>query len=201
MKQPLATTGPAALEFGRMLGRREAFALVAGRCSAADVECLRRIRDEKLYRGLARNWDVFCTAHLGTSRRNIERSIGYLEEFGPQYFTVAQMTHIGAGEYRAIAAHVTEEGVRLDGDVIALLPENSDRVAAAVGELRRRGGKPPATPEAPSFGAVMKSCESAACKLEDYSGDLSHDDQLDLASVLVRLRLLASRRGVLFTGW
>ena len=39
----------------RWLGRREAFGLIAGRCSAAEVESLRRIRTEKLYR--ERDWE------------------------------------------------------------------------------------------------------------------------------------------------
>jgi hypothetical protein len=34
-------------ELGMMLGTRKAFASVAGRCSAADAECLRRLREKK----------------------------------------------------------------------------------------------------------------------------------------------------------
>ena len=37
------------LELGIMLGQRRAFGMVAGRCSAAQAECLRKIRDEKTY--------------------------------------------------------------------------------------------------------------------------------------------------------
>ena len=58
-----------------------------------------------------------------------------LDEFGPTYFHVAQMTHVTAEEYRAIAPHVSADGLRLDGDVVALLPENSEQVSAAVAEL------------------------------------------------------------------
>ena len=76
--------------------------------------------------------DEFCAQHLGVSRRNVERSIRHLEEFGPAFFHVSQLAHISAQEYRAIAGHVTAVGVRLDGTEIALLPENSERVAGAV---------------------------------------------------------------------
>jgi len=34
-------------ELGIMLGTRKAFASVAGRCSAADAECLRRLREKR----------------------------------------------------------------------------------------------------------------------------------------------------------
>jgi hypothetical protein len=103
------------VNLGRWLGRREAFGLIAGRCSAAAAESLRHIRDEKLYRGVSRNWDEFCSAYLGVSRRNVERNIRLLEEFGPAFFYVSQIAHIGPEEYRAIAEHVSNEGIRLDG--------------------------------------------------------------------------------------
>jgi hypothetical protein len=35
-------------ELGVMLGSRRDFASVASRCSAADAECLRRVREKKL---------------------------------------------------------------------------------------------------------------------------------------------------------
>src|SRR5512133_4183419 len=41
-------------------------------------------------------------------------------------------------EYRAIAPHVSADGVRVDGAVVALLPENSEQVSAAVAELLAR---------------------------------------------------------------
>ena len=44
------------LELGMVLGQRRAFAMVAGRCSAAEADCLRKIRDEKTYLKFASNW-------------------------------------------------------------------------------------------------------------------------------------------------
>jgi hypothetical protein len=101
------------VNLGRWLGRREAFGLIAGRCSAAAAESLRHIRDEKLYRGVSRNWDEFCSAYVGVSRRNVERNIRLLEEFGPAFFHVSQIAHIGPEEYRAIAEHVSMEAGRI----------------------------------------------------------------------------------------
>ena len=157
-----ATTDNVAL--GRWLGRREAFGLIAGRCSAAEAESLRHIRDEKLYLRVARNWDEFCSVYVGASRRNVERSIHYLDEFGPVFFEIRQIAHIGPEEYRAIAGHVYAEGIQLDGSMVALAPENSLEVAAAVAELLRRAqseSQPSRPPEPPGFVEVLKRCGSA----------------------------------------
>jgi hypothetical protein len=43
-------------DLGTWLGRKQAFAAVAGRCSAAYAECLRTIRQKKLYRARGVTW-------------------------------------------------------------------------------------------------------------------------------------------------
>lgn len=42
----------AQFELGAGAGRRQSLGLIASRGSAADVECVRKIRDEKLYKSL-----------------------------------------------------------------------------------------------------------------------------------------------------
>src|SRR5579872_6964299 len=54
---------------GQWMGHREAFGLIAGRCSAADIEILRRMKEERLYATLDCTWDEFCTRHLHVARR------------------------------------------------------------------------------------------------------------------------------------
>ena len=179
---------------GRWMGRREAFALVAGRCSAAEAESLRHIRDEKLYRTLSQNWDEFCTAYVGVSRRSVERNIALLDEFGPLFFDVSQVAHIGPDEFRAIAADIDAEGVHLDGAVVRLLPENGAEAAAAVNELLRRVPPPPA--EEPTFEPVLRSCQSAGRLLAACTVELNPLDQMELAEALVVLRKAAAARGV-----
>src|SRR5438034_7327685 len=56
--------GDAAFDLGEMLGSRRAFSAIAGRCSAADAACLRRIREEKLFITRAATWDEFCPKFL-----------------------------------------------------------------------------------------------------------------------------------------
>ena len=45
-----------ALELGILVGQRQAFSAVAGRCTAAQVDAMRRMRDGKLYLHFAPNW-------------------------------------------------------------------------------------------------------------------------------------------------
>ncbi|MGO9259730.1 MAG: hypothetical protein ACLQU1_25970 [Bryobacteraceae bacterium] len=166
-----------ALDLARWLGRREAFGTIAGRCSGADVECLRQIRNRKLFRTRARNWDEFGKKELRLSRRKIDDDIRHLEEFGPPFFQVAQLTRITPQQYRAIAPHVAGDGINLDGQVIALVESNAGQVTAAVQELCRRVEPRPvqavnATVESKSGPAVDKAdealprCDSAAEALE-----------------------------------
>jgi hypothetical protein len=187
---------PEEVVLGRWLGRREAFALVAGRCSAAEAESLRRIREQKLYRGVAGTWDKFCSAHVGASRRNVERTIRLLDEFGPEFFYISQIAHIGPEEYRAIARHVDSEGVHLDGAVLPLLPENGTEVAAAGSELLRRVQLQPADTGEPSFEPVLRRCQAAARMLAACTADLNPLDKMELAEALVSLRQSAVARGV-----
>jgi hypothetical protein len=98
---PAGDTGGIAL--GVMLGSRRAFAAVSGRCSAADAECLRRVGDEKLHLSRAATWEEFCPNQLGLSGAQANRIIRNLEEFGPDYIEVAQLTRTTPEQYRAIA--------------------------------------------------------------------------------------------------
>jgi hypothetical protein len=181
-------------ELSRWVGRREAFAMTAGRCSAAEAESLRRLRDEKKYRDLGMTWEEFCAKRLGVSRRQIDRTIRLLDEFGPAYFHVAQMAHVNAEEYRAIAPHVSGEGVRVDGAVIALLPENSEQVSAAVAELLQR--EKPVKEKAPvSIEVVIRRCEALEEAVFGLDGSLEPIQQLRLTTAISRVRRAAAEKG------
>ncbi len=140
IKQP---DGDADFRLGEILGSRRAFSSVAGRCSAADAACIRRIRDEKLFTSRAETWDEFCPKFLGMSRANANRIIRHLDEFGPDYFELAQLTRITPAEFRSIAGSVKERALHWNGAAIALIPENSGKIAEAVEELRI-AAQPPA---------------------------------------------------------
>lgn len=89
------------LYLGMLVGRRQAFSTIAARCAAADVGALREIRDTRAYRGLSPTFEEFCSKNLGVSVRHANRLIHYLNEFGPAYFELAQLT----GIYRRVSRH------------------------------------------------------------------------------------------------
>jgi len=125
------------LELGRQLGRHETLNVVAARCSAADAILIRDLRDKKLYEGVSQDWEECCVKLLHMSRTNANRIIRNLEEFGPQYFEVSQITRISPATYRAIASSIQDGKLLTDGEAIALVPENADRIAAVVAAVRK----------------------------------------------------------------
>ncbi len=183
------------IELGKWLGRRQAFGAMAGSCAAADVETLRRIREGKLYRKLDCTWAEYCAKHLHVSRRSVDRAIGYLEEFGPRFFLVAQMTHVAPRDYRLIAEAVGEDGIRVDGTVIALLPENSERISAAVAELLKRTAPAEAPSKPGAFDSALQKCRAIAGALYELTG-LNGRQKLDLARAVAEIGKAAAVLGI-----
>jgi hypothetical protein len=130
------TTVDDAFEVGAWTGRRQAFALVAGRCSAADADILAKIREEKLFRSMEPSWDAFCSKRLGLTRSYVDRIIRQYKELGPAFAKLNSFTQIKPSEYRRIAGAITEDGLAFGGEVIALEPENAPQLAEAVQALR-----------------------------------------------------------------
>lgn len=153
------------LDFGRLLGQREAFNLVAGRCSAADAAILRDIREKKLYIGYAENWDDCCSDLLHISKTHANRFIRVLDEFGPTYDEVAQLTRISPETYRAIAPSIRDQALHYNGEAIALIPENAEKVAAAIADLRKPVAKLPPPPEDP-VARLERRCTEVLKELE-----------------------------------
>jgi len=179
---------------------RRAFGMMAGRASAADAECLRRIRDDKLYTAKAANWDDFCGQYLGASRAHVNRMIHHLEEFGPEFFHLTQLTRMSPEAYRAIAAQVKPEGIEFDGEVIPLAPQNAQRVSEAVTELRKRveSRKRPAQPAENAFEAIERCLDDVIARIEAMPPLLDAGQKISLAASLVELRKAAAQLGVVF---
>jgi hypothetical protein len=132
----LAAEDAAMLELGVILGQNHAFGLIAGRCSAAQAETVRRLRQEKLYKKCCEKWRDFCPHYLKMSQPEADRIIRLWEEFGPAYFELSQLTRISAETYRAIAPAIEDGVLHFNGEAIPLNADNSRKVAAAVAEMR-----------------------------------------------------------------
>lgn len=196
MKRDSARSGD--FDLGTWLGRRQAFGMMAGRASAADAECLRHIRDQKLYKAKTSTWREFCTRYLGASRPQLDRVIQYLEEFGPEFFHLTQLTRISPETYRAIAPRITKDGLHLGDEVIALIPENNEKVSAAVAELRRQlsGGSGAARED--EFTALESRFEDVIARANAMACQLEAGQKLSLGRLLMRLRAILVTAGVRF---
>jgi hypothetical protein len=200
-----AVPSPDGFDLGTWLGRRQAFGMIAGKTAAADAECLRQIRDRKLYKSKSPNWDDFCARYIGASRTNVNRAIRYLEEFGPEFFELSQLTRIPPEAYRGIAQYVGKDGLHLDGEVIAIVQENSERVSQAVAELRKRSesegfasrahAAAPPPPQADPFESVEKHLDDLTAQVQALPV-LDPRQKLSLAHSLMRLRMAAASAGV-----
>jgi hypothetical protein len=181
------------LALGRLLGRREAFNVMAARCSAADAALLRDMRDQKLYLDHADDWDEFCTTFLHTSKDSANRVIRYLEEFGPSYFEVSQYARISPTIYRAIAPAIQDNTIQHNGEVIEIVPENSDKVAAAVAELRKAvktaAPAPEPVPPADPIPALDKHCKELLDEITSLIALRQHDRRIEASIGYLKSRL------------
>src|SRR5689334_5142479 len=91
------------LELGKMLGRHEAFGMVAGRCSAAQAVMLVKMRESKMYLKHAPNWDEFCARYLKISSRTADRYIVLFKKHGSLLFETVALTGISPAQYERIA--------------------------------------------------------------------------------------------------
>lgn len=172
------------VDLGRWMGRHDAFGLIAGRCTAADIESLRRIRDGKLYTPLKCTWEEFCVRHIGVSRRTVDTDIQYLREWGPAFFTIRQLTHVRVRDYESVAPAIKEDALTVDGEVIKLLPENSEPLTAGVMKLVQRHRESKA---AAPFDTLLKRCRATTKALAAFEQTLDNEQKLALASEVAQL--------------
>ena len=184
------------IELGKWLGRHDAFGQMAARCSAAEIESLRQIHDGKLYQRLNYTWEEFCTQHLKVSARTVERELSNLRRFGPAYFTVRQLARISAREYAAIADRITEEGVRVNGGVIALDPENGEEVATAVKALLEQSAPAETPPASATFDSAMQRFRAASEALRSFEDELDASRARAVGMELAKLLSAAAVWGV-----
>jgi hypothetical protein len=193
----LPAADAALLELGLALGQNQAFAVVAGRCSAAQAAGLRRLREEKLYKRCTEHWDEFCATYLKISRAEADRMIRLWDEFGAGYFEVSQLMRISAETYRAIAPSIKDGALHFEGEPIELNAENSRKVAAAVAELRRelpekKAARPIEMHE--RLAELDKRCEALLNEFQDISRlERQGENRQRFVSVLSKLNTALGR--------
>ena len=139
------------IDAGAWVGRQQAFAVIANKCSAAQALCLKQVRETRLYEKLELTWEEFCKEYAGIGRAYADKLIQQHEEFGEAYFRLSEIARISPETYRQISSQVSEEGLEFDGRKLALIPENAPQIRAAVQTLRvqlkeARDANQPASP-------------------------------------------------------
>jgi hypothetical protein len=194
---PLPDDNAASFDVGVCMGLSQAFGLLAGRCSAAQAENLRRIREEKRYKSCSPHWRDFCSRYLKMSQTQVDQLIRLLDEFGPGYFEMAQLIRISPDTYRAIAPAVRDRALHCNGRTIELDPRNAQEVAAAVAELRRQA--PPRKPARQvemhrRLAALDKRCSAIVAEFEEISRkERCGEDWLLFTAVVSRVRAALTR--------
>jgi hypothetical protein len=186
-------------ELGEWLGRKQAFGLIAGKTAAAEVECLRRIRDGNLFRAKGVDWSGFCQQYAGITSSYANRLIRQFDEFGPNYFDLSKIVRISAESYRKIADKVGDDGITFGDETVAISPENSDKIVEAVKALREQAGdlaNDRSKPAEAGIAAMRRRLLACVAEMTQmFEGGLEDSDREELANAvssgLLDLRLLS----------
>lgn len=143
--EELTQPPPDLLEMGGWIGRQQAFGLIANKCSAAQALCLKQMKESAYHHQLNLTWAEFCRQYIGVGCRQVDRIIGQYEEFGAAYFRLSKLARISPEKYRAISGAVSDDCIEIDGESVALVPENAARIRAFLNRRRPRKIPPPLT--------------------------------------------------------
>lgn len=181
-------------EIGALVGERRTLSKLSGGCSAADAQCLRKIRESKKYLAKAPSWDEFCPKYLGMSRPSADRLIRHLEEFGPESFAVMQQLGISPREYKLLAPNMQGTSLLLEGETVALTPENGPKIHAALRGMRKSKPEPSNRLE-----ALGGRCDEIVKEFRSLCRAVPGDeDRARIAERLNSVRLALTRIGLDF---
>jgi hypothetical protein len=118
------------------IGRQQAFALIASKCSAAQASALKAIKESRVHEQLALTWEEFCAQYVGLGRERADAIIRQFDEFGEAYFRLSQIARISPETYRRIEPKVESDTVSIDGQQFELTLPNAAKIRAAIGKMR-----------------------------------------------------------------
>jgi len=176
------------LQAGLVLGQNQTFALISGRCSAAQAEALLRLRESKCYLRVAKTWREFCPKFLNISYSQADRIIRCWQKFGPGFFELQKLISISPETYRAIEPAIKDGALHFGNEAIELDPENSRKVVAAVTELRRSlpPKKPvPAATLQERIVSLDKRCDSLLAEFAEIAQVKCNAKDRDLFEIVV----------------
>jgi uncharacterized protein (DUF3084 family) len=126
------------VEIATWIGRLQGFALVANKCSAAQADILKRLKDTSAHKAFGMTREEFCDRQIGIPRQTCDRIISNYEEFGAAYFAMSNVMRISPQTYRLLGTAVTDANELVFGDEkIPITKANADRIAEAVAAIRK----------------------------------------------------------------
>jgi hypothetical protein len=126
----------AAVDVSAWVGRQQAFGMIANKCSAAQAQILKRLKDTSAHKAFGLTREDFCTQHLGINRSTADRIIANLEEFGTAYFALSNIMRISSATYRLLAPAVDGNELIFGDEKIPITKANADKILEAVNAAR-----------------------------------------------------------------
>ena len=131
--QPLAGSEA---ELMRMIGRHEAFGVMANRTTSAWAETLKQIKDRKIYKQLGLAWNDFCPKFLSISTDKADRIIRDLEEFGDMYFMLSEVTRLSRDQFRAIQGNIQDGKLLIGEEQVDIAKANQDKIREFIASVQ-----------------------------------------------------------------
>ena len=124
------------VDFGSKIGRQQAFAVIANRCTASQALALKQIKESRQYENLGLTFEQFCLEYAGLSRSQADRIIAQLDELGESFYHLRELAPLSPETFRNIADKVDGETIEIDGVKVPLTPENAPKIRNAIAALR-----------------------------------------------------------------
>lgn len=124
------------IDAGAWIGRQQAFAVIGSKCLAAQALSLKQTKESRAHEMLGLTWEEFCSQYAGISRAHADGLIRQLDEFGDTYFRLSEIARISPETYRQIAPHIDGDTIEIEGEKLALSPENAPKIRSAILQLR-----------------------------------------------------------------
>lgn len=159
------------IDAGAWLGRHEAFAIVATQCTAVQAQCLKKARDSAVFEKLGLTWEEFCRQYAGIGRSRADDLIRRHERLGDTYFRLSDLARISPATFTRLseAGHIQYGFIEVDGEKIAVIPENAPKVRQAVQRLRAELTKAQAEPRNVSISSLKTQLDGYVRTLEEVS--------------------------------
>ena len=129
---------------------------------------------------------------MHTTKDTANRIIKCIDEFGDTYFEIAQFTRMSPATYRLIEPSIRDHALHYNGEAIAFIPENAEKVAAAVAALRNSASPPAPAAPAPAEDPVARlerRCTEVVKELEAAVDWRTHPNQVRAVICYLRQRI------------